>query len=121
MDLLYKIANLCACQYLTVKHLFYTISFLFIFLGSFCQQTPFEKGGGKETATYSQAIDFYKRLDKSSATILMKEIGATDAGYPLHLILISNDKNFDPVTWHRQNKIVILINNGIHPGEPDGI
>ena len=23
--------------------------------------------------------------------------------------------------WHKQRKAVILINNGIHPGEPDGI
>jgi hypothetical protein len=27
----------------------------------------------------------------------------------------------DPAAWHRAHKVVILINNGIHPGEPDGI
>ena len=48
-------------------------------------------------------------------------MGLTDAGYPLHLVLISNDEKFDPAVWHKQNKVVILINNGIHPGEPDGI
>ncbi len=48
-------------------------------------------------------------------------MGMTDAGYPLHLIVVSNhgDYNFDNI--HRNNKRVILINNGIHPGEPDGI
>jgi hypothetical protein len=45
----------------------------------------------------------------------------TDAGYPLHLVLVSNDGKFDAARWHAQNKAVILINNGIHPGEPDGI
>ncbi len=48
-------------------------------------------------------------------------MGPTDAGYPLHLVMISNDGKFDPAVWHRQSKVVILINNGIHPGEPDGI
>jgi hypothetical protein len=51
----------------------------------------------------------------------VKTFGSTDAGYPLHLVLFSADKKFDPVQWHQQNKVVILINNGIHPGEPDGI
>jgi hypothetical protein len=41
--------------------------------------------------------------------------------YPLHLILVSSDGKFDPALWHKQNKVVILINNGIHAGEPDGI
>lgn len=45
----------------------------------------------------------------------------TDAGYPLHLVVVSNngDYNFDNI--HKNNKRIILINNGIHPGEPDGI
>lgn len=87
----------------------------------YAQQTPFEKSNGNETATYFQAIDFYKNLDKASPKILMKEMGPTDAGYPLHLVLVSNDGKFDPEIWHKQNKIIILINNGIHPGEPDGV
>ena len=48
-------------------------------------------------------------------------MGPTDAGFPLNLVLVSNngDYNFDNI--HKNNKRVILINNGIHPGEPDGI
>ena len=85
------------------------------------QQCRFEKTGGKESATYFEAIDWYKNLDKLSAKVLVKEMGMTDAGYPLHRVLVSNDGKFDAAQWHRQNKAVILINNGIHPGEPDGI
>ncbi len=48
-------------------------------------------------------------------------MGSTDAGYPLHLVLVSNDGRFDAAKWHAQHKAIILINNGIHPGEPDGI
>ena len=45
----------------------------------------------------------------------------SDAGYPYHLVLYSNDGQFDPERWHAKHKIVMLIINGIHPGEPDGI
>ncbi len=85
------------------------------------QQSPFEQSGGKATATYTEAIAWYQQLDKTSPMIALKEMGMTDAGYPLHLVLISSDGSTDPVRWRRQNKVIILINNGIHPGEPDGI
>ncbi len=87
----------------------------------FAQQTNFEKTNGTETPTYFEVINFYKTLDKASDIISVKEMGQTDAGYPLHVVLISNDKNFNPIDWHKKNKVVIMINNGIHPGEPDGI
>jgi len=83
--------------------------------------TPFEKSGGEKTATYAECISFYKKLDQVSAKISIKETGMSDAGYPYHLLLCSNDGKFDPVQWHRQNKIVILIISDIHPGEPDGV
>ncbi|MBA2562061.1 MAG: hypothetical protein H0V14_03970, partial [Chitinophagaceae bacterium] len=104
-----------------MKYLFFiSITFLYFFQIK-AQQTPFEKSNGEQTATYFEAIEFYKNSDKSSSKILMKEMGPTDAGYPLNIVFISNDGKFDPMQWHKQNKVVILINNGIHPGEPDGI
>ena len=97
--------------------------FLFLFAGNQikAQLTPFEKSDGIESATYFETVEWYKQLDKKSEIITMKEMGATDAGYPLHLVMISADGKFSPEQWHQQKKLVILINNGIHPGEPDGI
>jgi hypothetical protein len=83
--------------------------------------TPFEKSNGNQTATYFECIQFYKSLAKNFSTIKILTGDTTDSGYPLHLILFSADKNFNSDTWHKQHKVVILINNGIHPGEPDGI
>ncbi len=103
-----------------MKIFFYLPAILFS-TWAYSQQTVFEKSNGKKTATYFEAIHYYKDLDKSSTKILMKEMGPTDAGYPLNLVLISNDGKFDPKEWHSRNKVVIMINNGIHPGEPDGI
>ncbi len=95
--------------------------FLFPSLIINAQLSPFEKSAGLETATYFEAIEWYKALDKKSPIVAVKTMGATDAGYPLHLVMISSDGKFDPAKWHEQGKVVILINNGIHPGEPDGI
>lgn len=48
-------------------------------------------------------------------------MGPTDAGFPLHLIMVSGDRNFDIQKIKAAKKNIIFINNGIHPGEPDGI
>ncbi len=47
--------------------------------------------------------------------------GMTDIGKPLSLIVLSRDKVFDPAQIRKMNKTVVLVNNGIHPGEPEGI
>src|SRR5436305_12659890 len=83
--------------------------------------TTFEKSSGKQTATYAECMAYYTKLDAAYSSILLKTGDSTDAGYPLHVVLYSADKQFDPAIWHKQKKVVILINNGIHPGEPDGI
>lgn len=95
----------------------------FIATTSFTQDliTVFEKSNGKETATYFECIDYYTSLSKKYSTIKMQPFDTTDAGYPLHVVMFSKDKIFDPAKAHQQNKVVILVNNGIHPGEPDGI
>lgn len=83
--------------------------------------TRYEKTNGRETATYTEVIQYYQQLAKRFPQINIQAIGATDAGFPLHLVTYSPGRNFDFKSLHRQNKRVILINNGIHPGEPDGI
>ena len=84
-------------------------------------QTPFERSAGKQTATYAGCIAFYQQLDKLSPALTIRVMGMSDAGYPYHVVLYSNDGTADPAVWHRQHKVVLLINNGIHPGEPDGV
>jgi hypothetical protein len=96
---------------------------LFLYQQLFAQkwQTIFEQSAGKQTVTYEECIRYYTALDVAFSTIHMKPFGLTDAGYPLHLVLFSTDGTHDPEVWHKKNKLVIMINNGIHPGEPDGI
>lgn len=83
--------------------------------------TPFEKGNGNQSTTYEECISFYEALDEAYSTIKMVQKGTTDSGKPLYLVLYSNNSQFDFEGENANKKAVILINNGIHPGEPDGI
>ena len=103
------------------KVLYFFLFFAPLFGHGQSLQTPFEKSAGKQTATYAECIAFYRQLDALSPLVAIKEMGMSDAGYPYHVVLYSNDGVADPAVWHRRGKLVILINNGIHPGEPDGV
>lgn len=83
--------------------------------------TPFESSHGTQTPTYFQIIDWWKKLDARSPLIKMQEMGPSDAGFPIDLILVSADRDFNIASIRSKKKNIILINNGIHPGEPDGI
>ena len=89
---------------------------------AFAQQTPYELSGKKETTTYESAISFYQNLAKAyPQQSKLLSYGSTDFGQPLHLMVLSKSKIFDPATLRKNNKRIFLINNGIHPGEPEGI
>ena len=82
----------------------------------------FEKSTGKKTATYHEVIGFYNELSTFYPTVSFLEMGATDSGHPLHLAI------FDPqgarnsiASYSKNERNLILILNGIHAGEPDGI
>src|SRR5688500_17452419 len=83
--------------------------------------TKFEQTQARETPAYSEIISWWKMMDDRFPVIKMRAMGPTDAGFPLHLVLVSNDADFDLNSLRRKNKRIILVNNGIHPGEPDGI
>jgi hypothetical protein len=82
--------------------------------------TPYEKGNGNQTATYQEVIDYFKVLDNDFESVQMLQMGLTDSGEPLHIVIYNPDKNFNFADIHK-NKAVLLLSNGIHPGEPDGI
>ncbi|MEO1414207.1 MAG: M14 family zinc carboxypeptidase [Bacteroidota bacterium] len=84
--------------------------------------TPFEKGQEQETATYAEAISFYKRLAaRFPERARLMTYGTTDAGKPVHLLVVSGSGVFDPEEIRTQKLPFLLINNGIHPGEPCGV
>ena len=79
--------------------------------------TPFEKGNGNQSTTYQEMLSFYKQLDETYETIKIIEKGTDDNGEPIQVVLFDSSKLFN---IDDSEKAKILINNGIHPGEPDG-
>ena len=74
-----------------------------------------------QSPTYNQIVAYYKQLDQESEFAKLIECGPTDIGEHLQLFVIDGDKEFDPALSRTRNKSILLIDNGIHPGEPDGI
>lgn len=83
-------------------------------------KTFFEKGNGNQSADYQETIRYFQMLADHFPAVDIMEMGLTDSGLPLHLVVYNPDKTF-AFPEASENKAVILINNGIHAGEPDGI
>src|SRR6185503_12503054 len=110
------------CQNPGMRKILLAISICFAFSSLHAQLTPFELSKDKNyTATYAEIIAYYKKLGLRYPQMRVLNYGTTDVGKPLTLIVLSRDKVFDPAAIKKQNKRVLLINNGIHPGEPEGI
>lgn len=99
-----------------------SVLLIFICCNAFAQLTPFERNADKNyTASYAEVIAYYQQLSRQYPQLKLIDYGITDVGYPLTLVVLSHDKIFNPAIIKSQHKRVLLINNGIHPGEPEGI
>lgn len=79
---------------------------------------------GNESIAYEEAIARYQYFANRYEEAHFLEVGMTDVGEPLHcffltksLLPLDADGRFDLP----EDKPVLFINNGIHPGEPCGI
>jgi hypothetical protein len=84
--------------------------------------TPFEKGNQNQTTTWADCIAWYEELAKRFPRVLrFSQIGSSDAGVPIHAGVVSADGLFDRFEIKRDQRPVFFNNNGIHPGEPEGV
>lgn len=102
------------------KYLVVSCLILLISLTCYSQNLSEKYLSGK-TVTWQECISFYRQLDAKYNEAKLFEEGLTDVGKPLHVFVLSSDMDFNPQSIHKKSKCVLLINNGIHPGEPDGI
>lgn len=98
--------------------LFSLCSSIFFAQSSF--RTPFEKGNGNTTVTYDEMNAYYQDLSENFKTIQYLKKGEDDNGKPIYVVVYNPfpEKDLEKL---RKDKAVLFINNGIHPGEPDGI
>lgn len=83
--------------------------------------TSFEASEGTETSTYKEVIDYYTHLADTYTSISIYTMDKTDSGNPLHLVTFNPNRSFESEFSEANKKNILLINNGIHPGESDGI
>lgn len=103
--------------------LYFVILCCLVYLpGTYTQtlKTPFEKNNN-QTSTYEECIQFYKALEKKSGLVKVIEAGDSDVSLPIYTVILSSKKQFSPEKCRKAGKAILMINNGIHPGEPDGI
>jgi hypothetical protein len=84
--------------------------------------TPYELGNQNQTTSWAECIAFYQQLASHFPQALhFQPIGVSDAGYPLYAGLVSSDGQFDREKIKQAGRPVFFNNNGIHPGEPEGV
>lgn len=84
--------------------------------------TPFESGTQNQSTSWAECIAFYEALARRSPGVLsFGVVGWSDAGHPIHAGVVSFDGVFESDQIKRAGRPVFFNNNGIHPGEPEGV
>lgn len=84
--------------------------------------TPYEQGNHNQTTTWADCVAWYEMLaQRFPAVLRFAQIGVSDMGVPIHAGVVSSDGVFDRAAIKAAGRPVFFNNNGIHPGEPEGV
>lgn len=84
--------------------------------------TPFELGNKNQTTSLAECIPFYQQLALAFPQILrFEQIGVSDNHLPMYAGVVTADGIFDRAQLKAEKRPIFFNNNGIHPGEPEGI
>ena len=97
------------------------LSFLSLFAAFTLSAQTKELLAGNTTPTYNELIDFYKEQASKDAGIQLYAMGSSDHGKPIYLCVLGALLDSTETFNKARNSTTILINNGIHPGEPCGV
>jgi hypothetical protein len=85
-------------------------------------RTPYELGKQNQTTTLAGCIAWYEELARHYPNVLrFGVVGTSDAGVPIHAGVVSADGVFERDAIKASGRPVFFNNNGIHPGEPEGV
>ncbi len=87
----------------------------------FSVNSSFSQWLDNSTPTYPELIEHYKELTEKHDEIELYNMGQSDFGLPIYLCVINGEGDSLNTFTKAKKSTTILINNGIHPGEPDGI
>jgi hypothetical protein len=74
-----------------------------------------------QTPNYDELNQIYAQLDAISPFMKLQEIGKSDAGRAINLLVVNKQQNFEPNQPNKSQNAIWLVMNGIHPGETEGI
>ncbi|MEY3844830.1 MAG: hypothetical protein RL293_1252 [Bacteroidota bacterium] len=100
-----------------MKRILFSAFFIFVSVSCFSQSN----WTGNTSPTYPELIEHLKKLDKTHKEFSMYNMGPSDYGLPIYLCVINGGKDSTRTFSKALTGTTILINNAIHPGEPDGI
>ncbi|MBX7152872.1 peptidase M14, partial [bacterium] len=83
-------------------------------------RTYYEKSNYLETPRYEETLRYLDRLEKSSRWIKVTYFGVSPEGRKMPLVVVDKSGKFTPESARSQNKVVLLVQAGIHAGEIDG-
>ena len=95
-----------------------TLVLLFIVTISATAQS---KWAGNESPTYNELHLILKQLASKHKEIELYNMGSSDYGLPIYVCIINGAGDSTKTFTKAKNETTILINNAIHPGEPDGV
>lgn len=76
---------------------------------------------GNQTPTYPDLIRFYDSVSTKNNSVELYNFGLSDYGLPIYVCVLNGEKDSLETVQNKSKKSTVFINNGIHPGEPDGI
>lgn len=82
--------------------------------------TFYEKSGYKNSPRHEETIKYFQLFVKKTHSVKETIIGYTSKGIPIYCYIVANGSSFTPKKARRQGKGIVLIQNGIHPGEIEG-
>ena len=71
--------------------------------------------------TYEELVAYLQKVDAEHREVELYNMGGSDYGLPIYVCIINGAQDSTRTFLKAQNSTTILINNAIHPGEPDGI
>ncbi len=82
--------------------------------------TPVEKSNFVSTPSYTETVNWLKKLAAASPMISMMSVGKSVEGRDIQMVIASADKIVTATALKNSTKPLLLVQAGIHSGEIDG-
>ena len=80
----------------------------------------YERSNFLRTDRYDKTIAYCRRLAEYSPIVRYESFGISPQGRDIPLLIVDQDQEFDPKGERTRNKVIVLIQAGIHSGEIEG-